>query len=136
MTNIQGHDLADPEYAELFDELNRRKLVVCIHPNDPPFGSLGKVNAPWAMIEFPLETTRTVGQMMYGGLLERCPEIRFILPHAGGAIPFARERYSDFLQKKDAIAQLNVSITILQVLLIHTPCGRYRNLWNRPISYS
>jgi predicted TIM-barrel fold metal-dependent hydrolase len=106
MTNVQGHYLADPEYAELFDELNRRKMVVCIHPNDPPYGSLGKVNAPWAMIEFPLETTRTVGQMMYSGLLERCPDIRFILPHAGGAIPFVAERYSDFLRKKDAIVQL------------------------------
>jgi 6-methylsalicylate decarboxylase len=61
LANVQGHYLGDPEYADIFNELNRRKAMVCIYPNDPPFGYLGKVKAPWAMIEFPLETTRTIG---------------------------------------------------------------------------
>lgn len=106
VTNVQGHYLGDPEYGEIFDELNRRKMVVCLHPNDPPYGNLGKVRAPWAMIEFPLETTRTVGYMLYGGTIERCPDIRFILPHAGGAIPFIAGRYAGFGQNPKAIEHL------------------------------
>jgi 6-methylsalicylate decarboxylase len=96
ITNVQGHYLGDPEFAPIFDELNRRKVVVCMHPNDPPYGYLGKVRAAWAMIEFPLETTRTVGYMLHGGTLQRCPDIKFILPHAGGAIPFVAMRYANF----------------------------------------
>ena len=99
VTNVQGHYLGDPEYEAIFDELNRRKAVVCIHPNDPPYGYLGKVRVPWAMIEFPLETSRTVGYMLHGGTFERCPDIKFILPHAGGAIPFVAERYADLGRK-------------------------------------
>jgi predicted TIM-barrel fold metal-dependent hydrolase len=106
ITNVQGHYLGDPEYVELFEELNRRKMVVCIHPNNPPYVSLGKVHGPGAMMEFPLETTRTVGQMLYGGTLDHCPDVRFILPHAGGAIPFVAGRYAGYGQKRDIIAIL------------------------------
>jgi predicted TIM-barrel fold metal-dependent hydrolase len=75
LTNVQGHYLGDPEYSEIFDELNRRKMVVCIHPNDPPYGYLGKVKAPWSMIEFPLETTRTVGICYMGVLSNVVPKL-------------------------------------------------------------
>jgi predicted TIM-barrel fold metal-dependent hydrolase len=40
------------------------------------------------MIEFPFDTTRTVTNLVYSGTLDRCPNIRFILPHAGGTLPF------------------------------------------------
>jgi predicted TIM-barrel fold metal-dependent hydrolase len=96
ITNVQGIYLGDPETTAIFDELNRRKQVVCIHPNDPPYGSLSKVKVPWAMIEFPLETTRTLGYMLHGGILKRCPDIKFILPHAGGALPYVAARYANF----------------------------------------
>jgi len=35
MTNVGGQCLVDPEFAPIFDEMNRRKAVVCMHPNDP-----------------------------------------------------------------------------------------------------
>jgi 6-methylsalicylate decarboxylase len=106
VTNIQGHYLSDPEFAPIFDEINRRKLTVCLHPNDPPYGALGKVKVSWALIEFPLETTRTIGYLLHGGTLERCPDIKFIIPHAGGAIPFVAGRYTHFAQNKKGLGYL------------------------------
>lgn len=94
LTNVQGHYLGDPEFNELFEELNRRKMVVFIHPHDPPFGYITKLKVPIALTEYPLETTRTVGNLIYGGTLENYPNIRFILPHAGGALPYLTLRYS------------------------------------------
>jgi len=94
LTNVQGHYLGDPEYEELYNELNRRKMVVYIHPNEPPYGHITKLKTPIALIEFPLETTRMVGNLIYGGVLERFPDIRFIFSHAGGAIPYLAWRYS------------------------------------------
>ena len=38
MSNVEGHYLGDPAYEELFAELNRRKWVVFIHPNNSPSG--------------------------------------------------------------------------------------------------
>jgi 6-methylsalicylate decarboxylase len=106
LTNVKGHYPADPEYAELFKELNRRKMVVCMHPNDPPFGDLGKVKVPWAMVEFPMETTRAVSQMLFGGTFDLCPEARFILPHAGGAIPFVAGRIARSIERVNVIEHL------------------------------
>ena len=94
LTHVQGHYLGDPEYEELYNELNHRKAVVFIHPNEPPYGYITKLKMPIATIEFPLETTRMVGNLIYGGILERFPDIRFIFAHAGGAVPYLAWRYS------------------------------------------
>jgi predicted TIM-barrel fold metal-dependent hydrolase len=80
--------LGDPAFDAVFDELNRRKAVVFIHPTVPPSSRGLQLMGPAALIEFPFDTTRAVFNLIYSGTLERCPDIRFILSHAGGTVPF------------------------------------------------
>jgi predicted TIM-barrel fold metal-dependent hydrolase len=40
LTNVEGTYLGDTKYDELFAELNRRQMVVHLHPTDPPFGNI------------------------------------------------------------------------------------------------
>jgi predicted TIM-barrel fold metal-dependent hydrolase len=47
-----------------------------------------KLSVPGAMVEFVFDTTRAVTNLIYSGTLERHPDIRFILSHAGGTIPY------------------------------------------------
>lgn len=51
-------------------------------------------------MEFVLETTRAVANPLFTGTLERCPNIRFILSHAGGTVPYLVWRFAlgQFLQ--------------------------------------
>ena len=44
------------------------------------------------MLEFPIDTTRTVIDLALSGALTRHPNIRFIIPHAGGALPVLADR--------------------------------------------
>jgi len=88
LTNVQGIYLGDPKYDELFAELNRRQTVVHIHPTDPPFGNISNIKVPNALIEAPFDTTRAVTNMVHNGIMDRYPNIRFILSHGGGATPF------------------------------------------------
>jgi len=88
LTNAQGQYLGVPELESLFAELNRRQAVVFIHPTDPPWGSVEGLDFPNALLESPFETTRAVANLLYNGVLTRFPDIRFILSHAGGTIPF------------------------------------------------
>ena len=44
------------------------------------------------MIEFTFNTTRAATNLILGGTIERCPNIKFILSHGGGTIPFLKER--------------------------------------------
>jgi len=88
LTHVQGTYLGDPKYDELFAELNRRQMVVHLHPTDPPFGNIPNLKFPNALIEAPFDTTRAVTNMIHNGIMDRCPNIRFILSHGGGATPF------------------------------------------------
>jgi predicted TIM-barrel fold metal-dependent hydrolase len=88
LTNAQGQYLGVPELESLFVELNRREAVVLVHPTDPPWGSTEGLDFPNALLESPFETTRAVANLLYSGVLTRFPDIRFILSHAGGTIPF------------------------------------------------
>jgi predicted TIM-barrel fold metal-dependent hydrolase len=79
----------DPEFDELFQELNRRKAIVHIHPNTVVPGSIvPKLSLPWGIVEFVLDTTRAVTNLLASGTFERYPDIRYIVSHAGGTVPY------------------------------------------------
>lgn len=95
LTNYGGHYLGDPAFDEVFAELNRRKTVVFIHPTVSigdaiPQGndSGSPIPLPSATLEFPFDTTRAVAYLLASGTLQRSPDVRFILPHAGGTVPY------------------------------------------------
>ena len=94
LTNYGGAYLGNPKFTELFDELNRRKCIVFIHPDVPPGSDSLGLSAPAFKGELVSDTTRTVSDLLFSGTLERCPDIRFILSHAGGTIPYLALRLS------------------------------------------
>ncbi len=81
----------DPAFAPVFDALNRRGAVVYFHPTHAPCSQC-LPEIPAATLEYPFDTTRAIVSLLYGGTFARCPNIRFIFSHAGGAIPFLAER--------------------------------------------
>jgi len=92
LSSVDGRYPGDPMFDELLTELNRRKAVVFLHPTVPAINSELKLDLPPFLIEFVFDTTRAVTNLMYSGALERCPDIRFILAHAGGTVPYLAYR--------------------------------------------
>jgi predicted TIM-barrel fold metal-dependent hydrolase len=92
LTNYDGYYLGDPRFEELFAELNRRKTVVFIHPQSPPCQDPSHLDLPEAMLDVCFDTTRTAFSLIVNGVTKRYPEIRFILAHAGGAVPYLAGR--------------------------------------------
>ncbi len=88
LTNYQGKYLGDDSFETFFKELNRRKAVVYIHPTDPGDDYDFELGIPNALIEAPFDTTRAVTNLMYRGVLDRYPNIKYILSHGGGTIPY------------------------------------------------
>jgi predicted TIM-barrel fold metal-dependent hydrolase len=86
--------LGDPDFDELMFELNKRKTVVFIHPNVHPSSYDLKLDIPGFYIEFLFDTTRAVTNLILSGVIERYPDIRWILPHAGGTVPYIAWRLS------------------------------------------
>ena len=92
--SIDNRYLGDPGFNEVFDELNRRKAVVFIHPGVPPGSDVPELDLPHFLVEFVFDTTRAVANLLFSGTLERCSDIRFILAHAGGTVPYLVFRLS------------------------------------------
>ena len=109
LSNIQGRALTSPVYRPFFEEANRMKLCIFLHPmlpaNPEPFTEF--VLGP--LVGFPFDTTLAVARMCFAGMLRDLPEIRWVIGHLGGAIPYLMERldsgYRDFAECRVNIDQ-------------------------------
>ena len=91
-THAHGQYLGDTRLAPLLEILNERAATVFIHPTSPACFEAFGLELPAPLIEFPFDTTRTAVSLLYSGALARHPRITFILPHAGGTLPFLAPR--------------------------------------------
>jgi predicted TIM-barrel fold metal-dependent hydrolase len=93
-TSYGGRYLGDPWFDPLMALLNRRRAVVFVHPTMPP--ECGRLGLQWPgfMAEYVFDTTRAAINLVFTRTLERYPDIRFILSHAGGTLPFIAWRLS------------------------------------------
>lgn len=96
MSNHHGHYVGDKIFDPVFDELNRRKAIVFIHPTTPctalPSGGCSHATPlahtyPRPMFEFFFDTARVYTNLFLSGTVGRCPDITFVVTHAGGALP-------------------------------------------------
>jgi 6-methylsalicylate decarboxylase len=91
-SNIQGIYLGDPRFAPLFDELERRHATVLVHPTPPSGFDPRLLGYPAPSVEFMFESTRMVMSLVGSGTLRRCPNVRIIVPHGGGTVPYLANR--------------------------------------------
>jgi predicted TIM-barrel fold metal-dependent hydrolase len=78
--------LGDMSFAPVLDELNRRKAVVYVHPTDAACCSGLLPRVPNQMLEYPMDTMRTIASLIVSETATRCPDVRFIFSHAGGPL--------------------------------------------------
>ncbi|MBB5959523.1 putative TIM-barrel fold metal-dependent hydrolase [Saccharothrix tamanrassetensis] len=92
-----GALLGDPRLDPLLAELDRRGAVAFVHPN-PGYrcsctGAPDSAAAvPPPLVDFVMDTTRAVANLLFRGALRRFPGIRFVLAHGGGTIPYLAGR--------------------------------------------
>jgi aminocarboxymuconate-semialdehyde decarboxylase len=110
LSNIGGQPLTSPQYRPFFEEANRKKLCILLHPmlpaNTDPFREyvLGPI------VGFMFDTTLAVARMCFDGMLKEFPDIRWIVAHLGGAVPYLMERmdngWRDFPECRAKIDEL------------------------------
>lgn len=95
-SNIDGAYLGSPRFAPIFDELDRRGAVVFLHPTSPACLDALGLGRPAPLLEFPLDTTRTVVDLIYSRTLQTHPNLKMIIPHGGAALPALAARIAAF----------------------------------------
>ena len=92
--------LGNAAYKPVFDELNRRKAVVYVHPLVASCCGQLSVGTFPAVIEVPHDTTRTVTSLLLSGGFARWRDIQWLFSHAGGTIPMMAGRIDSFYAKR------------------------------------
>ena len=101
-TNYGDKWLGDPVYRPVFDELNRRKAVVYVHPLVAACCANLSLGIPPAALEVPHDTTRTVTSLLVTGGFVRWRDIKWLFSHAGGTIPMLAGRIDAFYARAAA----------------------------------
>src|SRR5918997_3783689 len=80
--------LGDPVFDPVLEALDARAAVVFIHPAQHP--SSRTIDLPWPafVMEYLFDTTRMAVNLIFTGAIKRFSRIKFILPHAGGTLPY------------------------------------------------
>jgi aminocarboxymuconate-semialdehyde decarboxylase len=93
-TNSNGVYLGDAVLEPVFEELERHKTVVYVHPNPSPDSAAHSLGLPDNLLDFPTDTNRAVAQMHYTNRFARTPNVKYIFSHAGGSIPYLAARFA------------------------------------------
>ena len=92
-----------PEGEALWAEMNRRGVTCLVHPGRSAYVDQLKVNLWPSLLEFPIDTTRVAVNLIYHGVMQRYPNIKWILAHAGGCLPFLSYRLQ-LMMERDLVA--------------------------------
>ena len=116
LTNVEGVYLGSPAFDPILQEAHRRGAVIYVHPIAPPGFVTFSQGFSAATVEYPFDTTRMLLNMIACGTFRRYPNMRLIVSHGGGTLPYLAERISNLaamfnrqdppLRPPEAIAQL------------------------------
>lgn len=92
--------LDDPVMDPLYERIQRHGLPIILHPQSRPAGSETTYNLDRCVFR-PLETTQAVVRLLWN-VLPRFPQLRFVVPHLGGAVSSLKGRMLAFFEPGDA----------------------------------
>ncbi|MFD8582027.1 amidohydrolase family protein [Streptomyces californicus] len=106
LANNRGTYLGADGQDTLWQKLHDRGAVVFVHPAELPAPPVDGI-PPFAA-DFLLDTTRAAYLLVRNGIPRRYPNIRFILSHAGGFVPYSSHRMALTIANDTARSPLDV----------------------------
>ena len=108
-SNVNGIALSDERFWPLYEKANELEAFFDIHPSFPV--GVEAMTDYWLMplLGFTFDTTLAAAKLVFSGVVEKFPKIRWKLGHLGGAIPYLAERldrgYAAFKECRENISQ-------------------------------
>jgi len=90
--NVNGQPIHHREYWPLYETAARLDVPLMIHPTSPPGVEAYQEYRTTALVGFLVDTTLAVTLLMFEGVLEAFPNLKFVVGHLGGTIPYIAER--------------------------------------------
>ncbi len=84
-SNVNQRNLGEPEFFPIFEAAQDLGMSILVHPWEMMGESeMQKYWLPW-LVGMPAETSRAICSLIFGGVLERLPGLRWCFSHAGGS---------------------------------------------------
>lgn len=92
-SNINGKNLEHPDFWPLYEKAQALQTVIFVHPTRPV--GMERMNNYYMpnVAGYPNETSMTIAGLIFGGVLEKFPELKLVFSHGGGGAPFVKERW-------------------------------------------
>ncbi len=126
-TSGAGRGLDDPAMRPIYEAAEALGLMLFLHPHyglgHEQFAGMG--HALHLALGFPFETTAAVCRLVLSGTIDRFPQLRVLLAHSGGTLPFLAGRLDSCVKHDHAVASK----------LQHAPSYYLRQLYYDALSY-
>ena len=96
-TDVDGKPLDLPEFMPIWEKMEQYNLPILIHPSknqlSPDYPGEGESKYElFRIVGWPQTTTMAMLRLVYGGVLEKYPGLKFVTHHAGGTVPYLAKR--------------------------------------------
>ncbi len=87
-SNVNGRGFDEEAFLPFFAKAEELEVPIFIHPNNP--AGIERLRNYYLanFLGLPLESAITAAHLVFGGILDRFPNLKICLSHAGGVLPF------------------------------------------------
>ncbi|MHB8566354.1 MAG: amidohydrolase family protein [Nitrososphaerales archaeon] len=96
-SNYAGKPIDMPEMLPFYEKMAKYDLPIWIHPVSYPHYDWAFDYDLLKIFGWPYDTTLAVSRLVFSGVLERLPNLKLIIHHLGGMIPYFAERMRGFV---------------------------------------
>ena len=91
-SNVNGEALSEEKFWPLYEKAEELGAVLFIHPTNPASVETMTDFRLTPLVGFLFDTTLAAAKLVFSGVAERFPGLKWVLGHLGGAIPYIAER--------------------------------------------
>ena len=102
-THISGRPIDIPELSPVYEMAQRLDVPLWIHPISWNYYDWVRDFLIWQIFGWPIDTTLAMARLVYGGVLEKFPDLKFITHHAGGTTPYLIGRVIDTYDQNEEL---------------------------------
>ena len=126
-TNISGQPLDIPQLFQVYEKAQSLDVPLWIHPISWNYYDWVRDYLIWQIFGWPIDTTLAMARLVYGGVLEKFPSLKFITHHAGGTTPYLIGRVIDTYDQNEELTRLSGSgVRAARTAAARKPIDYYR----------
>ena len=105
-TDMNGKPLDAPEFMPLYEKMEKYDLPILLHPwraiTIPDYTTEADSKYDiYSILGWPYDTSAAMIRLVFGHVLQQCPNLKFITHHCGAMIPYFDKRISTFYNNRE-----------------------------------